>query len=59
MNVEHRTPNECILSILKKIERHAAQAPALRERFHPSTFDTRHSITANPQVFAPFDRLYL
>jgi hypothetical protein len=29
---------------LKKIERHAAQAPALRERFHPSTFNIRHSI---------------
>jgi hypothetical protein len=37
LNVQHRTSNECILSILKKIERHAA--PALRERFHPSKFD--------------------
>jgi len=24
-------------------ERHAAQAPALRERTHPSTFDIRYS----------------
>ena len=30
-------------SILKKIEGHAAQAPALRERFLPSTFNIRHS----------------
>jgi hypothetical protein len=30
-------------SILKKTERHAAQAPALRERNHPSTFDIRYS----------------
>ena len=29
-NVQHRTSNECILSVLKKISRHAAQAPALR-----------------------------
>jgi len=27
----------------KTIERHAAQAPALRERFHHSTIDIRHS----------------
>ena len=44
LNVQHRTSNECILSILKKISRHAAQAPALRERFHPSKFDIRYSI---------------
>ena len=38
-NVEYRMSKEGILPIfIKKTERHAAQAPALRERFHPSKF---------------------
>jgi hypothetical protein len=42
-NVQHPTSNKFILSVLKKISRHAAQAPALRERSHPSKFDIRYS----------------
>jgi len=50
-NVQHRTSNNvfCLLWIFCRTvyfnttERHAAQAPALRERFHHSTFVNRHS----------------
>jgi hypothetical protein len=33
---------EFYLFLSDKPKRHAAQAPALRERFHPSTFDIQY-----------------
>jgi hypothetical protein len=32
-----------IFLITEMVERHAAQAPALRERFNPSTFEIHYS----------------
>jgi hypothetical protein len=52
MNVECRMPNvEGMYSILfnKEMERHAAQAPALRERYHKSSvFNFQYSFPASP-----------
>ena len=48
MNVEHRTSNVehriMYSTIIIKTKRHAAQAPALRERFPHSTFDVECSM---------------
>jgi hypothetical protein len=43
LNIEHRGSNDHFY-LLKKTERHTAQAPAQRERFHTSAFEIPCSI---------------
>ena len=46
-NIQRRTSNDCTPSVFQffnLMERHAAQAPALRERYPYSTFDVERSM---------------
>jgi len=44
MNIQHRMLNKVFCQFIESVERHAAQAPALRERIQHSMFDVERSM---------------
>jgi hypothetical protein len=50
-NVQHRTSNECILSIVINAKQHTAQTPALFERINPPKLVRLGGFSAFSHVF--------